>query len=108
MSFKDSIRQDIRNIFLNPDEFGEEHTVDGKNMTVCIDGIERLKRGGSSDNQVNEALAYNRLILYVNRNDFGKMPKIGRLLNLDNITFYITDCIHEDGMYSISLERREG
>lgn len=108
-SFKDHVRDDIQTIFLNPQEFGEEHTVDGKKMIVSIDGIERLHREKKvSDKHENEALAYQRMILYVNRSDYGKMPKIGRLVKLDGITFRITDCIHEDGMYSISLERHEG
>lgn len=107
--FKDTILEDIKTIFLNPEEFGEEHLIDGKKMTVTIDGIERLRREQlHSNNQVNEALSYHRLILYVSREDYGRMPQIGKLIQLDGISFEITDCIHEDGMYSISLERHKG
>ena len=44
--FKDLVYQDIRSVFMNPEEFGERHTVDGKVMTVVIDGNEVTEAGG--------------------------------------------------------------
>ena len=107
--FKEGILSDIENVFLNSEEFGEEHVIDGRKMTVTLDGIERLRKEQlQSKNQVNEALSYHRLILYVSREDYGRMPQVGKMMQLDGISFKITDCIHEDGMYSISLERHKG
>ena len=35
-TFKEMIRDDVTDIFLNPDEFGEPHTVNGKKMSASF------------------------------------------------------------------------
>ena len=36
--FKKALEEDIEGVFLNIDEFGEAHVVDGKEMIVLFDG----------------------------------------------------------------------
>ena len=40
LTFKELLRQDVKTVFLNPAEFGEEHTVNGKTMLIIIDDNE--------------------------------------------------------------------
>ena len=46
MGFKELLRQDVKNVFLNPAEFGEEHTVNGKRMQIIIDDNELTEQIG--------------------------------------------------------------
>ena len=36
--------KDIEETFFNVDEFGEKHIIDGKPMTVIVDGLEVVER----------------------------------------------------------------
>ena len=104
--FKDMVQQDIRNAFLNPEEFGERHTVDGKEMDVIIDGNELVRREAKYMTMA-EGLHTKQLLIYVSGEEFGELPLIGRLLKLDRKYYVVTDVADEGGMYSISLEANE-
>ena len=43
MTFKDIIKRDVQQTFLNVDEFSEIHTVNGKPMAVQIDNNEQIE-----------------------------------------------------------------
>lgn len=51
MNFKDMVQEDIKNIFLDPEVFGETHIVDGNEMTIIIDENELVER----EQKVNKA-----------------------------------------------------
>ena len=38
--FKKALEEEIEGVFLNIDEFGEAHVVDGKEMTILFDEME--------------------------------------------------------------------
>lgn len=104
MGFKEILSADRKNIFLNPQEFGEVHAVDGVPMTIIIDEneiISRSKRqaeGGRIDG------VYSRqLLFYVSRQDFGKLPGAGRELTLDGHKFRVIEALNEGGVYSITI-----
>lgn len=103
VSFKELIRQDIGNVFLNLDEFGQEHMIDGKPMVAIIDDMEHIEREKRL-NQHMDGLFVKQVLLYVRAADFGPMPKTGRLIKLDGRDYRITDAIDEDGLYSITME----
>lgn len=106
MSFKEMVNRDIKNIFLNPDEFGETHIVDGREMTIIIDENELVEREKKMKT-LAEGLHEKQLLVYVSKEDFGPEPLIKRLLDLDGICYTVTDVSDEDGIYSISLEVKE-
>jgi len=39
-TFKQLLKADVHNIFLNPEEFGERHRVNGKIMVIVLDDME--------------------------------------------------------------------
>ena len=41
-SFKEMLKEDILDVFLNPEEFGEIHTINRKEMCVIIDDSEQV------------------------------------------------------------------
>ena len=44
MNFKEIIKNDVRQVFMNTDEFSETHTINGKEMPVQIDSNEQIER----------------------------------------------------------------
>ena len=43
-SFKEVMKDDVNNIFMNVDEFADMHTVDGKEIPVLVDDNEIIER----------------------------------------------------------------
>lgn len=103
MSFKDIIEQDVHQTFLNTAEFSDIHTVNGKEMPVQIDSNEQIERE-KRINQHMDGIYKNQKLIYVSATDYGSLPKQGSLLNLDGRSYRVADAIHEDGVYSITLE----
>lgn len=97
------MQQDIKKVFMNPEEFGEEHIVDNEPMNIIIDNMEHIERE-KRETRIDEGLFNKQVLFYVSKEKFGKLPKIGRKLELDKQIYLVTDAINEDGIYSISLE----
>lgn len=106
MDFKEMIMDDIKNIFLNLEEFGEPHIVDGEEMTIIIDENELIEREKKIKTMA-EGLHVKQLLIYVSEKDFGPEPLIDRLLELDGDYYTVTDVSNEMGVYAISLEANE-
>ena len=103
MGFKNIVREDVHNVFLNIEEFSEIHTINGKSMPVQVDSNEQSEREKRSAKNI-EGIFTNQRLIYVAASDFGTMPKQGSLLTMDNRMFRVADAVDEDGIYSITLE----
>lgn len=103
MTFKDIVKSDVRGVFLNLDEFSETHMVNGVPMAVQIDANEQIERE-KRFNQNMDGIFTNQTLIYVSAAEFGPMPKQGAALQLDKRMYRVADAIHEDGVYSITLE----
>lgn len=103
MNFKEIIRSDIGDVFLNIDEFAVKHNINGKTIPAIIDNnelIEREKKAKSDMDGVN----VKTVLVYVRARDFGALPPVGYLLRIDGSPYLVIDSINEDGVYSITLE----
>lgn len=103
MGFKELIAEDTRKVFMNFDEFGEMHTVDGKDMLVIVDGNEHIERKKRRETRA-EGLYVKELLFYVSKETYGALPAIGRMCRFDKKDYLVSDAIDENGIYSISLE----
>lgn len=104
MTFKDAIAADIKTVFLNPEEFGETHMIDGRTMVCIIDGNEVVERSKKQTEKGRIDGIYERqIMLYVSREQFGRMPAIGAVVTVDSGKYRVEDAIHEAGIYSILL-----
>ena len=90
-TFKELLKADVHNIFLNPAEFGERHRVNGKIMVIVLDDMDGI---------------YTRqLLFYVAADDFGEpLPGQDTYLQLDGGTYKVVDATDECGIYAITLE----
>ena len=104
MGFKEIAYNDISTVFLNPEEFGEEHVVDGRAMNIVMDNVEIIERSKKQSEAGRIDGVFKReLLFYVSRSDFGPMPAQGRVLTLDGRKYIVSDAVEEGGVYSITV-----
>ena len=107
MTFKEQIAKDTRKVFMNIDEFGEIHNVNGKDITVLVDNnelVDREKRYQYRHSLYADGVYLKEVLIYVHAEDFGPLPAVGRSISFDNKIYIISDAINEDGIYSLTLE----
>ena len=98
MNFKDQIALD-RAIFLNSDEFGELHIIDGMQLSVVLDDYELQKRKAKAEYGYNGSL-----IFYVSKSALGSVPAIGQIMNFDGEIWRVMDVQDDAGLLTITLE----
>ena len=104
LDFKSLLARDVEEVFLNPDEFGESHTIDGVAMTAMIDEMENIEREKKMKSKMDGIYA-RQILLYVKASEFGSLPAQGRLLMLDGKRYMDVDAVQEDeNLYTITLE----
>ena len=103
LTFKGLLRADIRAAFFNLEEFGEEHGVNGKKMTVIIDSNELTEREKRIKSHM-DGLYKKQTLVYVSALEFGPLPGVGSPVVIDGTTFLVTDSMNEGGVYSLHLE----
>lgn len=102
-SFKDVLKDDVNNTFMNLDEFADTHIVDGKEIPVIIDENEVIEREKRMKSNMDGVYVKQKLI-YVKADDFGALPAIGRAIMLDGKRYLVIDAVDEQGVYSITME----
>lgn len=105
MSFKECMASDTET-FINREEFGENHTIDGKEILAVIDEMELNER--EKKLMVRDGTYKKQKLLYVSVKDYGNPPRINRPLDLDGRAYLVKEVTEEDGMYSITLESNTG
>ena len=103
MSFKDILKADVHEVFMNTEEFSDIHTVNGVEMPVQLDTNEQIEREKRMAQKV-DGIYVNQKLIYVAASDFGAMPKQGSTLNLDGKIYRVADAVDEGGVYSITIE----
>ncbi|MEZ3453519.1 MAG: hypothetical protein K1W17_04030 [Oscillospiraceae bacterium] len=100
-SFKEILNSDIKSVFLNPSEFGEEHNVQGKTMVIVLDDMENIER----EKKVrSDGFFTKQILFYVSAEDFGEMPSPNGLITLDGKRYTVVDATDEAGIYAITLD----
>lgn len=102
-TFKELLRQDVKTVFLNPVEFGEEHMVNGKKMLIIIDDNELTEREKRIQSHM-DGIYKKQTLIFVSALDYGPLPGPGKPVVIDNIHLIVTDSMNEGGVYSIHLE----
>jgi len=114
--FKDAVAADIRNVFLNPDEFAEIRTVryDGNeyaDIPIVLNGIKFDKRQQTAADHA-QGLYRVTDVLHVSRADLGgKMPERGLPISINTKEggvffrqYYVATAQDTVGMLRIELE----
>lgn len=103
MTFKDELLADINNVFLNEDDFGEKHTIDGVEVGCMFDDDELKERQGTNELAVSES----SLLIFVPANKLPKRKVAGEKIVVDGSVYVIDDWKVNLGMAEIALSRAE-
>lgn len=98
-AFKDMVAADIGNVFMNLEELGEEHEIDGKIITCIIDEDGLLDRQGGAMYAVGQSTKN----VYAKCDDLPDRKGYGAELVVDGVP-YMINTWHEDmGMATVNL-----
>lgn len=104
MSFKDQIKQDLSDVFLNLDEFADIHRLEGKEVPVVIDSdmLEKLSKIG--DNRIH-GMDEADMVIMGKASDLPENLDPGRLLNLDGREVIVVTTTSEMGLVQIAVRQ---
>lgn len=104
MTLKEIMKEDLDDVFFDLDEFAEIHDVNGKEMSVMIDGNELGERKKSDRaGKHYDGLYTSMILMYVKAEEYGARPKVGSLIHLDGKAYKVIEAVEEGGVYSITM-----
>lgn len=104
MSFKDQIKQDLSDIFLNLDEFADLHRIEGKEVPVVIDSDIMAKLSKIGDNRIH-GMDEADMVIMGKDSDLPENLDPGRLLNLDGREVIVVTTTSEMGLVQIAVRQ---
>lgn len=104
MSFKDQIKQDLSDIFLNLDEFADLHRIEGNEVPVVIDSDIMAKLSKNGDNRIH-GMDEADMVIMGKASDLPKNLDPGRLLNLDGREVIVVTTTSEMGLVQIAVRQ---
>lgn len=104
MSFKDQIKQDLSDIFLNLDEFADLHRIEGKEVPVVIDSDIMAKLSKIGDNRIH-GMDEADMVIMGKGSDLPENLDPGRLLNLDGREVIVVTTTSEMGLVQIAVRQ---
>ena len=104
MSFKDQIKQDLSDIFLNLDEFADRHRIEGTEVPVVIDSDIMAKLSKIGDNRIH-GMDEADMVIMGKASDLPENLDPGRLLNLDGREVIVVTTTSEMGLVQIAVRQ---
>ena len=104
MSFKDQIKQDLSDVFLNLDEFADLHRIEGKEVPVVIDSYIMAKLSKIGDNRIH-GMDEADMVIMGKASDLPENLDPGRLLNLDGREVIVVTTTSEMGLVQIAVRQ---
>lgn len=104
MSFKDQVKQDLSDIFLNLDEFADLHRIEGKEVPVVIDSDIMAKLSKIGDNRIH-GMDEADMVIMGKASDLPENLDPGRLLNLDGREVIVVTTTSEMGLVQIAVRQ---
>lgn len=91
-------------VFMNRDEFGEIHRINGRDMTVMVDNDRLMER---SKNEY-DGISVGELMYFVRKEELGKRPEEGASQIFDGRQMYVFSCREDNGLYEVILSQNRG
>lgn len=101
MNFKDQIAADMA-AFINPNEFAEEHFINGQAM-ACVVDEDLSKQRGTRQSENYDGIYGRYLTVFVVESVLGYRPERDQKMTVDNEWFIVLDCAANSGMLEIEL-----
>lgn len=107
MEFKDVIKSDIANVFLNNNEFGTEHTLNGRKVICVIDEEKFQNKQKNGLISTEEGVFQNGFTLFIGYPYLKLQPHTGENMTIDGIKYEVAASKSDMGMFEIDLFRNE-
>ncbi|MNW36156.1 hypothetical protein D3C74_131620 [compost metagenome] len=109
MNFKDQLAADVKNVFMNANEFAELHwwypDAENRSNGYQIEMIVELFTLDGKPVSHAEGVSTNNAVVHVDLQSLGYVPTYGQQIFLDNY-FYVVDGVDNTfGMLKITLKR---
>ncbi|MBO6204915.1 MAG: hypothetical protein J6O13_15440 [Selenomonas sp.] len=104
-AFKEMVTEDMDDVFLNPEEFADEHDLNGTLCNCIVESPtskESLQVG--RDYEGYDAVHSIVVTIHVKKADIGEMPVEDQLFSLDEEEFLVDSCVEHMGMLTINLK----
>lgn len=99
-SFKDILNNDLDSVFVNDEEFGEWHYIDGVLKTVIVDNETLKERNQKQYDGILQA----DILYFIKASDVDKELKVDGLQTFDGGAYKIFDVKYDSGMYEVILQ----
>lgn len=107
--FKDMVASDIESVFLNQDEFAEDHNLNGT-VCKCILQDVSVMEDLSIDKQMSQSypgLYGSRLLINCKTTDLPEVPVTDQRFRVDGELYVVESCDNDMGMLTIQLVANE-
>ena len=98
--FKEMIGKDL-DIFLNLDEYGEPHEVDGKTVQSILDNDALKDKAGGE----NSGLSSGNLQLFAKSADLPDRKGYGESINIDGVDYLIEEWEYDMGLAVVTISK---
>ena len=105
-AFKDMVEADRDKVFLNLDEFADEHDIDGSVIRVSLQN-EQLESGGQGQGLSALALSDSTLTLYAKTEDLSGRKMTGETMYIDDVGYTVETWLDEMGITTVILRLPE-
>ena len=108
--FKEYVKQDIGNTFINQTEFASEVNINGAIVSVVEDKDQLLYRIKKD----YDGLIVGDILFYISLEEYAKIPRVSQTPTVNEAVSYngrpctITDVTAQDGVYEITLQKVGG
>jgi hypothetical protein len=111
--FKDMVADDIRNVFLNTDEFAELHNVENdgktyKNIPIVLTGLKEQNRRQLENDHVQGLYLASTVMRCAAKDLKGNVPEKGTKIKINDgrflRTYHVASSVCEFGMIRAELE----
>lgn len=101
MKFKERVKRDLDNVFLNTEEFAEMHRIEGKEVSVVINNssLDEKKKGQTA------GIVEADMLIMGKKTDFPANLSPGRLLNVDGRETIIVDSKEDMGIVEVAVNQ---
>ena len=103
MTLKEEMEKDRDKVFLNIDDFADEHMINNVAVMCVFDDEELTERQGSNELAVSDSSA----VLFGKCEDLPPKMPAGKVINIDGKTYTVDDWKENFGMAEIALHHGE-
>ena len=105
-AFRDMVEADRDQVFLNLDEFADEHDVDGNVIRISLQN-EQIEKGSEGQGLSALALSDSTLVMYAKTEDLNGRKMAGETVYIDDVGYTVVTWLEEIGITTVILRLPE-